>query len=130
MGDFMELRVWQKAKDLAVYIYRITDKGLISKDYGLKDQIRRAAVSIPSNIAEGEEAGTNRMGIRYFFIAKGSLAEVQTQTIIAYESGLIDRENYEYVTSECQTISKMLRKLIQARSTGILHEPLPDYPTT
>jgi four helix bundle protein len=55
MSKFMSLKVWQRSKDLAVYIYRITAKGKFSKDFGLRDQIRRAAVSIPSNIAEGDE---------------------------------------------------------------------------
>ena len=53
MGKFQELRVWQKSKDLAVYIYQVTGKGQFAKDYSLKDQILRASVSIPSNIAEG-----------------------------------------------------------------------------
>ena len=53
MGKFQELKVWQRSKDLAVYIYKITTEGKFSKDFGLRDQIRRAAVSVPSNIAEG-----------------------------------------------------------------------------
>jgi len=56
-GGFKELRVWQKGKDLAVYIYQITNTGDFAKDYSLRDQIRRAVVSIPSNIAEGDERG-------------------------------------------------------------------------
>ncbi|MBW2365740.1 MAG: four helix bundle protein, partial [Deltaproteobacteria bacterium] len=60
MGKFQDLKVWQRAKDLAVYIYKVTSDGKFSKDYGLRDQIRRAAVSIPSNIAEGDELGTNK----------------------------------------------------------------------
>ena len=55
MGRFQDLKVWQRAKDLAVYIYKITAYGKFVKDYGLRDQIRRAAVSISSNIAEGDE---------------------------------------------------------------------------
>ena len=55
MGNFRELRVWQRAKDLAVFIYKTTTKGEFSKDFGLRDQIRRAGVSIASNIAEGDE---------------------------------------------------------------------------
>jgi len=54
MGNFEELKVWQRAKELAVEIYKLTAKGKLSKDYGLRDQMRRAAVSIPSNIAEGD----------------------------------------------------------------------------
>ena len=60
MGNFRKLRVWQLSKDLAVNIYKITQKQPFTKDYGLKDQIQRSAVSIPSNIAEGDESGTLR----------------------------------------------------------------------
>jgi four helix bundle protein len=74
MGKFEDLIVWQRSKDLSVRIYRVTLNGPIDKDFGLKDQIRRAAVSIPSNIAEGDESGTNRMAVKYFHMAKGSLA--------------------------------------------------------
>ncbi|MEJ2270393.1 MAG: four helix bundle protein, partial [Desulfobulbaceae bacterium] len=85
MGKFQELKVWQRAKDLAVYIYKISGDGKFVKDYGLRDQLRRAAVSIPSNVAEGDELGTNKQAINFFYIAKGSTAEVLTQAIIAKE---------------------------------------------
>jgi four helix bundle protein len=116
MGKFEELRVWQRAKDLAVFVYKLTSHGKISKDYGLKDQIRRASVSIPSNIAEGDELGTNNLAIRYFYIAKGSSAEVLTQAIISLEIGYIDNSDHEYIEKECKAISSMLTKLIKARS--------------
>jgi four helix bundle protein len=76
---FKDLVVWQKAKDLAVIIYRISNKTLLSKDFSLRDQIRRSAVSIASNIAEGDERDTDKESVRFFFIAKGSLAELRTQ---------------------------------------------------
>ena len=60
MGSFQELKVWQRSKDLAVSLYKITGQGAFDKDWGLRDQIRRAVVSIPSNIAEGDELGTDR----------------------------------------------------------------------
>ena len=60
-------------------------------DYGLRDQIRRAAVSIPSNISEGDELDTNKQAVKFFYIAKGSSAEVLTQAIIALEIGYIDK---------------------------------------
>jgi len=91
MGKFQELKVWQRSKDLSVYLYKITDHGTFSKDYGLRDQIRRAAVSISSNIAEGDELDTNRQSIKFFYMAKGSSAEVLTQAIIALEIGYIDK---------------------------------------
>ena len=116
MGNFQDLKVWQRSKDLAVYIYKLTTKGQFSKDYGLRDQIRRAAVSIPSNIAEGDEPGTDKQAIRHFFIAKGSSAEVLTQAIIASEIGYISTDDYQYIVNECKSISGMTMRLIQSRS--------------
>jgi len=116
MGKFRELKVWQRAKDLAIYIYKISDQGIFAKDYSLRDQIRRAAVSIASNIAEGDELGTDKQSIRFFYTAKGSSAEVLTQAIIALEIGYIKEEAFHYIEEECQGISGMLTRLIQARS--------------
>jgi four helix bundle protein len=127
MGEFTELRVWVKAKDLAVYIYKVTEQDLFIRDFGLKDQIRRAAVSISSNIAEGEELDTNKQSIRHFYIAKGSSAEVLTQSIISFEIGYISKENFDFIDQECRSISKMLNKLIQAWANSF-GEPFVDYP--
>ena len=115
MGKFQELKVWQRAKDLAVYIYKISGDGKFVKDYGLRDQLRRAAVSIPSNVAEGDELGTNKQAINFFYIAKGSTAEVLTQAIIAKEIRYIDDNTYNQINEEYMAISGMLTKLIQAR---------------
>jgi len=65
MGDFKELKVWEKANDLAVFIYQLTEEGKIVKDYAMKDQMRRAAISISSNIAEGEQLGSNKQSVRH-----------------------------------------------------------------
>jgi four helix bundle protein len=116
MGNFQELKVWQRAKELAVFLYKLTGKGAFAKDWGLRDQIRRSAVSIPSNVAEGDELDTDRQSIKFFYIAKGSSAELLTQVIIAYEIGYLPKENFNHVRNECQAISRMLAKLIQARS--------------
>jgi four helix bundle protein len=116
MGKFQELKVWQRAKDLAVYIYKITGKGSFAKDFSLRDQIRRAAVSIPSNIAEGDELGSNKQAIRHFYIAKGSSAEVLTQAIIALEIGYIEMKPFQHIERESKAISGMLSRLITARS--------------
>lgn len=89
MGKFQNLKVWQRAKDLAVTLYKLTGDGAFGKDWGLRDQIRRAVISIPSNIAEGDELGTNRQAIKFFYTAKGSSAEVLTQAIIAQEIGYL-----------------------------------------
>jgi four helix bundle protein len=116
MGKFMELKVWQRAKDLAVYIYKITREGDISKDFSFRDQIRRAAVSIPSNIAEGDELGSNKQAVRFFYIAKGSSAELLTQAVIALEIKYIDEEIFVHIKTECRAISGMLGRLIKVRS--------------
>lgn len=121
MGKFQDLNVWQRAKNLAVFIYKITSDGKFSKDYGLRDQIRRAAVSVPSNISEGDELGTNKQAINFFYIAKGSSAEVLTQAIIAQEIGYIDDNIYNQISEECSAISGMLSKLIQARKNSSLN---------
>jgi len=116
MGNFKKLRVWQIAKDLAVKIYKLTQNPLFKKDFGFKDQIQRAAVSIPSNIAEGDELGTDKLSVRYFYIAKGSSAELMTHLIIASEIGYIDSAASVLMVDECDKISSMLSKLIRARS--------------
>jgi four helix bundle protein len=116
MGKFQDLKVWKRGKDLAVSIYKLTGHGIFAKDYGLRDQIRRAAVSIPSNIAEGDELGTNKQAIRYFFTSKGSTAEVLTQAIIAHEIGYLDDKDFQHIQKECHSISGMLTRLIQSRS--------------
>jgi len=116
MGNFRKLHVWQLAKELAVRIYKITGDSPLTKDFGLRDQIQRAAVSIPSNIGEGDESGTNKVSIRYFYTAKGSIAELQTQIIIAHEIGYIESQMMESLINECDKISSMLNKIIKARS--------------
>jgi four helix bundle protein len=127
MGKYQNLTVWKKSKDLAVYIYKITSKGAFSKDFGLRDQIRRAVVSIPSNIAEGDELSTNKQAINFFYIAKGSCAEVLTQAIISFEIGYINQKNFEYIENECIAISSMLARLIQFRSKS-KSKPKPTSP--
>ena len=119
MGNFRKLQVWQLAKGLAVEIYKLTGKQPFVKDYGLKDQIQRSAVSIPSNIAEGDESGTNKISIRYFYIAKGSVAELQTQIIIANEIGYMENSVKDSLLNDCDKISIMLSKIIKVRSENL-----------
>ena len=79
MSHFEELKVWQKAVELAVNVYEITKNEKFVKDFGLRDQMRRASVSISSNISEGDQLESDRSSIRHFRIAKGSSAELYTQ---------------------------------------------------
>jgi four helix bundle protein len=113
---FRALNVWQKSKDLAVRVYRISNTGSLSKDYGLRDQIRGSAVSIPSNIAEGDERDTDKDSVRFFYMSKGSLAELRTQLLIAHEIGYLELVLFEDLEKECISIGKMLGKLIKSRT--------------
>ena len=118
MGDFQKLKVWGRAKNLTVSIYKIISQVPFAKDYCLKDQMWRSAVSIPSNIAEGDELDTNKQSARFFYIAKGSTAELLTQTIIAHEIGYLDQAQFDSLKEECHAISSMVTKLIKARLKG------------
>ncbi len=94
----------------------MTETGRIVQDYGLKDQMRRAAVRVCSNIAEGDERDSDRDSIRFFSIAKDSLAELITQAEIAEEAGYFSAEAMNELDKECEEIGKMLGALIRARS--------------
>jgi four helix bundle protein len=117
MGNFQELMVWQKAKDLAVRIYQITKSQEFLRDSGLRDQIQRASVSVPANISEGDQLGSNKQSVRHFNIARGSVAELQTLLIISHEINYIDYNTRNLLERECNIISSMLNKLILARKT-------------
>ncbi|MGO9313249.1 MAG: four helix bundle protein [Syntrophobacteraceae bacterium] len=108
----------REAKALAVEIYRVTSSERISRDFGLKDQMQRAAVSIPSNICEGYERHSDAEFLRFLHIAKGSLSELVTQLLIAMEVGLITEELVPPIELRCKKVGSMLTKLIQSRKKG------------
>jgi four helix bundle protein len=113
--SFRELRVWQEAKRLAVEIYRLTASGKLSRDFGLRDQMQRAAVSVASNISEGYERKSDAEFIRFLYISKGSLSELITQLEIAREVGLIPEQQFLLLDDQCSKVGAMLTKLIQSR---------------
>jgi len=115
MGEFKKLRVWEDAVNLAVGIYMLTKKEPFCKDFGLRNQIQRAAVSVASNIAEGDERKTNKEAIYFFNIAKGSVAEVITQLNIAYRIGYINKEVFDKTEDFAEKIRASLKKLIAKR---------------
>ncbi|MHB9139589.1 MAG: four helix bundle protein [Victivallaceae bacterium] len=103
---FEKLEVWKKACRLSVNLYKELKN---CKDFGLKDQILRAAVSIPSNIAEGSERNSNADYKRFLSIANGSAAECRTQLYIASEIGILSSEKATELIKEVKAISKMLQ---------------------
>jgi len=118
MGNFRDLRVWEEGIDLAANIYGITRGENFRKDFGLCNQIQRASVSISSNIAEGDERGSNRESVHFFNIAKGSCAEVITQLHVAHKIGYINDETLEKLENQSEKIRASLKKLIAARGGG------------
>ncbi|HEV2694515.1 MAG TPA: four helix bundle protein [Verrucomicrobiae bacterium] len=113
---YRSLVVWQKAKALAVDVYRLTNSESIKRDFSLIDQIRRSAVSVPSNIAEGDERKSDKDSVRFFHIAKGSLAELSTQLEIARDVGCFTPAQVDPPINQCQELGKMLGALVRARS--------------
>lgn len=108
-----DMLAWQKSKALAIDIYKITNESSFSKDFGLKDQIRRAAVSVPSNIAEGFGRGGTNEFRNFLSIAKGSIYEVKTQLIIAHELGLVDDPIKDKLIINIEEITGMIAGLIK-----------------
>ena len=113
MGSFEELEVWNEGCNIAIAIYEETKEGVISKDFGLCDQMRRSSLSIPSNIAEGKERETVNELIRYLYIAKGSAAELKTQLIVAHKVGYLQENRYLYLKEKVNHISGMLGNFIK-----------------
>jgi four helix bundle protein len=111
IARFEDLLVWQKSRDLAFEIYRISGNGPFSRDFGFRDQIRRAAVSVMSNIAEGFER-YSRTEFRHFLsIARGSVAEVRSQLHLAYKLCYISPADFDRLYEACLEISRLLASL-------------------
>lgn len=105
---FEDLIAWQKARQLSAEIYRVSAQGDFSKDFGLKDQIRRAAVSVMSNIAEGFDRASRSEFHQFLVIAKASCAEVRSQLYVALDVGYLDRETFEKVNSSTSELSRII----------------------
>ncbi len=118
---FKDLLVWQLAKDLAVRVYCVSESQTLKKDFGLCDQFRRSAVSVASNLAEGGERSSDRDSVRFFYMAKGSVAEVWTQIQIACEVGHLRKPEYDILEAEYEQLAKKIGSLIRARSQAASH---------
>ena len=112
IGRFEDLEVWKEAMFLAENLYREFSG---CRDYSIRDQIQRSAVSIASNIAEGYDRGSNKEFIRYLYIAKGSCAELRTQIYLAQKTNIIDPQKATQFIELTKKISAMLQNLIKVR---------------
>ena len=114
LNSFEEIIAWQKARELNAEIYRITNNNeIFTRDYGLRDQMRRASVSISSNIAEGFEREAKKEFIRFLYIAKASAGEFRSQLYLASDLGYISNEEFQSLNLKINDISKLLSGFIK-----------------
>jgi len=112
--SYRDLNVWQKAMDIAAAVYQLTKPFPQSELYGLTTQMRRAAVSIAANIAEGHGRETSGAYIQFLRIAQGSLKELETHIFLAQRVDLVGSDQIEPILDECDKLGRMLRALIRA----------------
>ena len=111
--SFKDLQIWLRSMDIVTKIYQCTKEFPSEELYALTSQIRRSAVSIPSNIAEGYGRNSTKDYIRFLQISNGSLYELETQLQIAKNLGYVTNEIFNSISQECMEISKMLNTLIR-----------------
>jgi len=114
LKSYKELEVWQKAVNLAIEVYQATDRFPDAEKFGLTAQIRRAATSVPANIAEGWGRGSTKEYIQFLLIARGSLLELETHMIITQKLRYLSQEQLGAIQKEVEEIGKMLNGLIQS----------------
>lgn len=119
MKTHKDLDVWKKAVDFVTDLYKLTQDFPKEELYGLTSQMRRAAISIPSNIAEGSARQGNKELVQFLYIALGSVVELDTQLIIARNLSYINEEEFIQFMSRLEEIGKMLNGLINYRKTKL-----------
>jgi four helix bundle protein len=119
---FEDVEAWKKGRELTRRIYQITSKSKFTRDYALRDQIRRAAISITSNIAEGFDRGGNREFVQFLAIARGSASELKSQLYTALDAGYVDQkefaELYQLAHSVVLLIGGFIKYLQQSELGG------------
>lgn len=128
---FEEIEAWKSARQLTIVIYKLSEQGAFAKDYGLKDQIRRASVSAMSNIAEGFESRTDTQFVNYLGHAKGSSGEVRSQLYVALDLNYITREQfaeaYEFADKTSRQITRFINYLEAHPRSHRFGEDAADY---
>ncbi len=117
-NSFEDLPVWQNARELASLVYKTSAEGKLNKDYGLRNQIQKAVVSVSSNIAEGFERGSKREFIQFLYIAKGSCGELRSQLYIAKDLGYLSNSASETLIKSASNASKQIYGFIKYLKTS------------
>ena len=113
IGKFEDIEAWQLAREMTKAIYAISNDAPFARDFGLRDQIRRASVSIMSNIAEGFERGGDKEFFQFVSLAKGSSGEVRAQLYVALDAGYIDQQTFSRLSDMATQINRMLAGLMK-----------------
>lgn len=119
MGTYKDLSAWQKSLNLAKMVYLSTADFPNEERFGLVNQMRRCAVSIPSNIAEGYGRGSDKELLRFLYVALGSSNELETQLILSFELSFMSKEAFKNVQNLNTEVNKMLSSLIYRRKNGL-----------
>jgi four helix bundle protein len=114
---FENLVVWQESSSLAIATYERCRRPPLDKEWGLRDQMQRAAISISSNIAEGYERGTVKDELRFLSIAKGSASELRSQLLVVHGLGLIDKPTCEGLADRCHRVGSLLFKFMKHKES-------------
>ena len=115
--SYKDLTVWQKSMELTAEVYRLVGKLPKEETYALSDQMRRSVVSIPSNIAEGQDRNSSRAFVQFLNIARGSRAELETQLLICQKIGYLSESDVKETICLLNEIGKMLSALINKLTT-------------
>ena len=121
--SFRDLEVWKVAMDLAAECYKVTKTFPKDELFGMTSQIRRAAASIPANIAEGQGRDHTKEFLNFLSIARGSLMEVQTHLLLAQRVGLLNEADLQALLTLCERISQMISRLRQALENKVNRGP-------
>ena len=113
ISKFEDIDAWQLAREMTKTIYAISNDGAFARDFGLRDQIRRASVSIMSNSAEGFERGGDKEFFQFVSLAKGSSGEVRAQLYVALDAGYIDQQTFSRLSDMATQINRMLAGLMK-----------------
>jgi four helix bundle protein len=125
--NFEDLNVWKQARQLTQEVYRLTKTEKFLKDFGLRDQIRRAAISVMSNIAEGFERGGNQEFIQFLYVAKASCGEVRSQLYVALDQGYVATKDSEKLLQLFRRLSGMISNLITYLRESDIRREIPAF---
>jgi four helix bundle protein len=113
IDHFEQLEVWQTGRELVRGVYRAAQSQPLKDDLALLNQMKRAAISVPSNIAEGFERGTRKQQIESCYVAKGSVGELRTQVLLAHDVGLLDKVSYAWLLERCDKCARQLARYLR-----------------